>query len=446
MNLNSFESKKILILGLGKEGISTLKFLRRNFPNKVLSVADKKELNEIDQKELISKDKNLNLHFGNKYLEQLDEFDLVFKSPGIKIATSENITSQTEFFLENFRDKVIGITGTKGKSTTSSLLYKIIKDAGFKTALVGNIGNPPFDIMSKNSMYDFFVFELSSFQLENLKLSPHIAVILNLYQEHLDVHKSFEQYKKAKSNIAKFQTKKDFLIFNAENENVKKMVQASDAIKIPYSNIKKLDVGMYIDNDWLFYENEKVVNVKQTNLRGEFNLNNILPAVVAAKILKISNNSIASSLKSFNPLPHRLEYIGKVRGVDYFNDSIATIPKATIAALETLGSKVQTLILGGFDRGLDYSNLAKVIVDKKIENLILFPETGKQVGDEIDKINIYIPNEINLENMPEAVKKAAEITESGRICLLSPAASSFNLFRDYQDRGNQFKEEVLKLK
>lgn len=425
-------SKNTLVLGLGKEGISTLKFLRRKFPNKLIGVADYKTIKDLEQKsqKILEKDKKLILHLGRSYQNQLNKYDVIFKSPGVKIEkqTRADITSQTKIILESFRDKVIGITGTKGKTTTSSLIHKILQDAKFKVLLLGNIGNPPFDVIDKIPSAQYLVYELSSFQLQDLKVSPHIAVFLNLYQEHLDYHGGFDNYKNAKTNIVRWQNKRDFVVYNADSQIVAQIVKRYSANKIPFSLKGILQSNI------------------QTKLKGRFNLNNILAAISTAKILKISDKSLASSVKTFEPVKHRLEYIGNFRGISFYNDSIATIPEATIAALETLKPNVATLIVGGYNRGVDYSQLSKKIGDLKIQNLILFPQTGKIILEGIKKKKKYMPNYFTALNMKDAVKIAARITKKGKICLMSPASSSFNLFRDYQDRGEQFIREVQKLK
>jgi len=415
MKLEELKSKEILILGLGTEGFSTLKHLRKLFPDKTIGVADEKELNEFDNtsQRIITKDKKLKRYLGKNYHRSLNLYEVIFRTPGMPLPknTTAKITSQTKIFVETYRDKIIGVTGTKGKTTTSSLIHKILKDAGMKVHLVGNIGNPPFDYLDEVPKTDFFVYELSSFQLQDLNVSPHVAVFLNLYEEHLDYHGGFENYKRAKKNIVKWQNKNDYIIYNSDSKIVEKIVKKYKAKKVPFSlKQKKAE-----------YE---------TKLKGKFNLNNILAAVAAAKILKIPYQSITSSVKAFEPVKHRLEFIGNFRGIDFYNDSIATIPEATIAAIETLKPNVATLIVGGFDRGINYKGLSKKIVEEKIPNIILFPQTGKIILEGIKDLNRYQPKHFSVKTMKEAVKIAAEVTEKGKICLLSPASSSFNLFKN----------------
>ncbi|MEK7060935.1 MAG: Mur ligase family protein, partial [Patescibacteria group bacterium] len=239
MKLDELKDKKVLILGLGKEGLSTLTFLKRLFSDKEIGIADNKTLKELGggTQRIITKNTKLKLHLGRNYQKSLNLYDVVFRSPGIRFpkSTTAKITSQTKIFLEAHRDKIIGITGTKGKTTTTSLIYKIFKDANLNVELVGNIGNPPFDYIDKIKNTDFFIFELSSFQLQDLQKSPHIAVFLNLYKEHLDYHRGFENYRKAKANIVKWQGKKDFVVYNCDSKPVDEIVRKAKSSKVPFS-------------------------------------------------------------------------------------------------------------------------------------------------------------------------------------------------------------------
>ncbi len=449
MKIEDLTNKKILILGLGTEGTSTLNYIRAKYPKKLVSIADQKKLNELDKdiRNLITKDKKLELYLGSNYQKALNKFDVIFKSPGFQItkSTTAKVISQTQVFFDLFRTNIIGVTGTKGKTTTSALIYKILKDAKIRVHLLGNVGNPPFDYMEKIRKEDVFVYELSSFQLQDLKTSPHIAIFLNLYEEHLDYHGGLENYKMAKANITRWQNKKDFIIYNADSQIVTKIVNKYKATKAPFSLTSKLKSNAYIDDKWLFFEGEKVLKISETKLKGKFNINNILAAVSCAKLFKVSNQSIAYSVKRFMPLEHRLEYIGNFGGINFYDDSIATIPEATIAALETLRPNVATLIVGGYDRGINFSHLSKKIINEKVQNIILFPQTGKKILDEIKKQRGHVPKHFFVKNMKDAIQLAAKNTEKGKICLLSPASSSFNLFKNYKDRGEQFKREVKKI-
>ncbi len=417
MKLEQLTDKKILILGLGKEGRDTFKFLRKLFPKKILGIADKNK----NVKAQISGVKSVKWHLGKDYLKALKNYDLIVKSPGVPlkviapfISKEQKITSQTEIFFDNCPGKIVGITGTKGKSTTTSLIYKILKQGGLKTHLVGNIGKPVLTLLSSATKKDVYVYELSSHQLFTLKKSPHIAVFLNIFPEHLDYYRSFKEYIKAKANITKYQTEKDFLVYNSDNKLVKRIAKKSKAKKIP--------------------------------IKGEYYELNRTAAKEVGKIFNISEEKITKAIKDFKPLAHRLELVGTFKGITFYNDALSTIPETTIYALNALGSNVQTIMLGGFDRGLDFKQLGKTISKTKIKTVILFPTTGQRIWKEISK---HQRDPVSLkhffvDNMAKAVKIAYQYTQKGKICLLSTASPSFSIFKDYKEKGNLFKKYVKK--
>jgi UDP-N-acetylmuramoylalanine--D-glutamate ligase len=436
MEFEVLKNKKVLILGFGKEGRDTFEFLSKIFPEKTFGIADKDKNCKLQISNF--KLRKVKWHLGENYLKALKDYDIIIKSPGIQIHLpevekafkEEKITSQTEIFFENYKGKIIGITGTKGKTTTASLIYKVLKEGGLKVSLAGNIGKPVLNYLLSSKKNEIFVYELSSHQLYNLKNSPHVAVFLNVYPEHLDYYKNFNEYLMAKANIALWQTKNDFLIYNFRDKNVREIAKKSKAKKIPirdYSNVLK-NIG-----------------IKKIPFYGEFYGLNIACAIEVGKIFGVKKVKIKRAIEKFKPLPHRLEYVGKFKGIEFFNDSLSTIPQTTIAALNSLGDKVQTLILGGYDRGLDFKELAREILKRKIKNLILFPETGDRIWREIlsnVKDDSELPRAILVQNMKDAVKLSFELTPKGKICLLSPASPSFGIFKDYKERGNLFKRYV----
>ena len=419
--LENLKDKKILILGFGREGRDTFRFLRRLFPGKMIGVADRLKISDLRFK---IKDKRVKLHLGENYLKALKNYDVIIKSPGIPFkilprTDLRKIASQTKIFFENCPGRIVGITGTKGKSTTASLIYKILKEGSVKAHLVGNIGKPVLSFLSKDvqgrtlNRRDIFVYELSSHQLYNLKKSPHIAVFLNIYPEHLDYYRNFNEYLKAKANITKYQTKKDFLVYNSGDKLVREIAKKSQAIKIPIK-------GVYYDLD------------KNT-------------ARAVGKLFKIPKTTIEKAIREFKPLPHRLELVGTFKGITFYNDALSTIPETAILAMKTLGKKVQTIMLGGFDRKIDFKKLAKhVLKQKNIKTVILFPTTGEKIWKEILKESkgkkVHVPFFVN--NMVDAVKLAYQYTEKGKNCLLSCASPSFSIFRDYKEKGNLFKKYV----
>lgn len=469
MKLNELKEKKILILGFGREGMDNFLFLRKLFPNKTLGIADRLEFKNLKLK--TKNYKHAKWHLGKNYLKTFKKYDVIIKSPGIpfkNIPKSERrkLTSQTEIFFDNCPGKIVGVTGTKGKSTTASMIYKILKAGGVKTHLVGNIGKPVLSFLlssGKNNVYPaplaakderVFVYELSSHQLYNLKKSPQVAVFLNLFAEHLDYYRNFKEYVRAKANITRYQKKvkedkssssslaatwtvkedkpssssfaatwtADYLIFNSEDKIVRKIAEKSKAKKIPVK-------GEY-------YELDK----------------NAARAV--GKIFKIPTKIIEKAIKNFKYLPHRLELVGKFHGITFYNDALATIPEATVAAIDTLGDRVETIMLGGFDRKIDFKNLAKKVLGSKIKTVILFPTTGEKIWESIRQaqkkaLRQKHPATSRIEpfftdNMRDAVKLAYRNTRSGKICLLSTASSSFSIFKDYKEKGNLFKKYAKK--
>lgn len=438
MKLEELKNKRVLILGFGREGRDTFLFLRRMFPNKIIGIADKNE--KIKNEEFC----NTAWHLGFNYLKSLKDYDVIIKTPGVPIHFLEiekakklgKITSQTEIFFQNCPGTIVGITGTKGKSTTTSLIYNILKAGGLKTHLAGNIGNPVLRLLSLATRKDVYVFELSCHQLYEMKKSPHISVFLNVYPEHLDYYKDLKEYARAKANIALHQTKKDFLIYNSEDKIVSGFAKKSKAKKIPvsikqYSGIIK-SVGI---NNFNFLK-----------LKGEHNLFNIALAVKVSEIFKIPKKRIKKAIENFKPLSHRLELVGTYKGITFYNDALSTIPETAIAALDALGDGVETIFLGGFDRNIKFEKLAKRVLKSKIKNVILFPTTGKKIWQSIRLAFLahgnQLPKPFFVDNMKDAVKLAYEHTSKGKIALLSCASTSFSIFRDYEEKGDLFKKEV----
>jgi len=410
MELKELKTKKILIFGFSREGQDTLKFLRKLFPEKKIGIADKSTA-------IKKPDNNTVLYLGKNYLQALDKYEVIIKSPGIPFRilparAIKKITTQTEIFFDNCPGQIIGITGTKGKSTTTALIYQILKDAKLKAFLVGNIGQPVLGLLPIKSAENIYVFELSSHQLYNLKKSPHVSVLLNIYPEHLDYYKNMKEYIGAKANIALWQKPNDYLVFNIQNNTVKKIAQKSKAKKIPIKGV--------------YYELDKAA------------------ARAVGRLFQIPASSINKSIKKFKYLPHRLEPAGTYQGITFINDALATIPAATMSAIDQLGGKVETIILGGFDRHIDFKELAQKVLASKIKNLIFFPTTGEKIWQSIVRQNKKkrVFNHFFVNNMADAVKLSFQYTNKGKICLLSTASASFGLFKDYEEKGNLFKKYV----
>lgn len=455
-----FAGKKIGILGMGGEGVSTYKFIRLNFPDKELILMDKLPVSELSDevKEIVKADKKVLFVSGDSYLDGLKKCDLVFRTPGIspRLISGKfpelEITSQTKLFLELCRDRIIGVTGTKGKSTTSSLIYAILKRKYKSVHLIGNIGYPPLEFLRFDSPEALFVFELSSHQLIDIDVSPRMAVILNIYPEHLDYYPNVNSYINAKSKITLLGKKSDLLIFNMDNESVDNIAKLTKAKKIGFSEKNEPGSVAYVDDNWLCYKNgeyiQKVMEVADVPLLGKHNLVNCLAAIAAAVNLGVFTEDIKKGISNFKALPCRLELVGRCEGIDFINDSLATIPQATIAAIEAFGKRAKTLIVGGYDRGLDYKVLAEAIIGSSVETVILLPDTGSKIRKEIERIMNKTekkPEMVDAKSIKKAVEQAYKYTKLGGAVLLSPAAASFNMFRNYSERGAEFVKWVKKL-
>ena len=447
--LEYLENKKILILGFGKEGISTYKFIRKHFPNKKIYIADKTNANE----EMILKDKNVDINFGDNYLDNLKDFDIIMKSPGISFANiniesfKEKIKSQLELFLEFIDVTTIGVTGSKGKSTTSSLIYQILKDQNKDTVLMGNIGVPVFDCIEDIRESTIVVLEMSSHQLEYMDVSPNIAILLNIYEEHLDHYKSIKEYAEAKINIGRFQKENDYFIYNVDNKIIKECIDEIETLndikyEVSYNGNLSNDNSnkVYIKDDYIYINENKVYNINdKRNLLGNHNLNNIMFVLAVCNILKLNLKKAKETISNFKGLEHRMEYVGKYNNIIYYNDSIATIPEATINSIRAL-KNVDTLILGGMDRGISYNEFIKFLNSGVVRNLICMPDTGYKIADSLNcSSNIY-----KVETLEEAVELSKKITRKDKICLLSPAAASYGFFKNFVEKGNKYKELVKK--
>lgn len=400
---------KVLILGFGREGQSTLNFLKRKFPRLRIDTADLKD--------------------GPDYLAKIANYQIIIKTPGIsphlpEIATAKKtkrlITSQTQIFFELCPGKIIGVTGTKGKSTTASLIYHVLHENHIPALLVGNIGKPALDFLPEIAPVTWVVMELSSYQLMDLTISPHIAVLQAIYPDHLDYHQDLKEYKNSKLNITKYQTKDDYLICFESHKDVNTKAQ-----KVVFS-LSDYDPEI------------------KTTVLGNHNKLNIVPSLIIGKLLGLSKKQIYPTITSFQSLETRLENCGTHKGITFYADTLATIPEATIAAINTLGPA--TLIAGGHERHQDYGQLAQRIISSKITTLILFPTTGPRIWEEIVKLQPSSQiKHFQASSMEQAVKLSFTHTPPNSICLLSPAAPSFTLFKNYRDEHEQYKSAIASL-
>ena len=454
---NFIKSKNVAIIGLGVSNIPLIDYMYEK--NAKVTIFDNREESEIE-KDIISKIKNYGFVFvgGEDNLSKLNGFDIIFRSPSC-LPTKEElvkeeergaiITTEIEMLMKLAPCKIIGVTGTEGKTTTSSIIYQIIKQSGKTCYLGGNIGNPIFTKLKDITEEDIIILEMSSFQLMGMEVSPNISLVTNIYPDHLNVHKDMEEYIDSKKNILKFQNSEDIIVLNYDNEITRSFSNDAKGKTIFFSSKHILTDG-YIYNtetgDIEYYENGKstiLMNKKDIKLRGIHNYENICAALaVTSSIVNFETQKIA--IESFIGVEHRLEFVREIDGVKYYNDSIGTSPASTIAGLNAFDENI-ILLAGGSDKGLDYKEIGEKIAEK-VGTLILCGPTSEKIEEAtkkaLDGKNIEI---FKVENMEEAVQQAKKSAKRGDIVLLSPASASFDLYKNFAERGNIFKEIVNKI-
>ena len=420
--INNLKNKSICILGFGKEGKSTYNYLTKHGITNI-KVHDK-VVQDVDGV------------YGDDCLKDLDKYDIIIKSPGvvlkdIDITNIKNkLSSELELLLEYSKCNIIGITGSKGKSTTTSLIYEMLKSNGLDTYLLGNIGIPIFDYLDEFKEDSYLVIEMAALQLEYVKHSPHIAVITNLYEEHLDFFGTLDKYYQAKLNIFKYQNESDYGVYTDNASLVKEISKNSYK-----SKLSEVSLNNIVD-DYITIDDDQIYNINnRRTLIGNHNLLNIICALKVASILKLNMNNCIEAITNFKPLPHRMEKVGTYDGITYYDDAIATIPEATIDCIDAL-KNVDTLITGGKDRGIDYQILIDYLNNSNVSNVICMPDTGYKMMDKINK------NTYKVEELEDAVELAKKITKKGYICLLSPSAASYNKFKNFEEKGNFFQKYV----
>lgn len=451
------KNRKIAVIGLGVSNLPLLDYLYEK--NAKVTVFDKRTIDEIP-KETMDKITKYSFEFslGQYYLEKLKGFELIFRSPSClptipELVEAEKngaiITSEIELVLKMTPSKVIGVTGSDGKTTTTTLIYEILKHAGYNCFVGGNIGKPLFTRIREMSPEDIIILELSSFQLMGMEVSPDISVITNISPNHLNIHKDYEEYIEAKKNIFKYQNEQGILIINYDNEITKTFNKEAKGKVIYFSSKTKLEDGFIVDNN-IIKESEAgirkhILNVKDIKLRGVHNFENICAALAATKTL-VDSDVAYEAIKDFQGVEHRLELVREIDGVKWYNDSVSSSPTRTIAGLNSYSEEI-VLIAGGYDKNLDYTPIAKPIVEK-VKTLILIGQTSGKIYEavktELEKqnknLNIYM-----CDSLEDSVSKAKKYAKPGQIVLFSPASASFDMFKDFADRGEKFKNLVNKI-
>lgn len=427
--------KRVLILGFGREGKSTYHMLQIVGGYESLTIADKNAITDSVEATLLT---------GDAYQQTLNDYDIVFKSPGIVLEQEYesytcHILSQTEVFFRRYREQIVGITGTKGKSTTTTLLYHILKEAGKDVVLAGNIGIPAFDIVKDITPDSIIVFEMSCHQLEYMTTSPRIGILLNIHEEHLDHYGTMEKYVAAKENVYRHQQSGDILFCNKQCLPAKGTC-AGNVVEISCEAGSDIRLkGEQIECDEVTYD----IPVYDIGLIGHHNYFDIAFVYGVAKEYGITDEAFTSGLCTYETLPHRLQFVGIYGGVRFYDDSISTICDTAIQALESVPG-VETILLGGMDRGIDYTELIDYLNESPVPNIILMEDTGKRILKEInarphfrDTSRLFL-----VEHLEDAVKKAKEVTRPGKSCVLSPAAASYGIFKNFEERGERFQEFV----
>lgn len=439
--------KKIAILGFGLEGRALLKFLLRDnfYKDSEITICDRNS-HIVDLNKKLT---NIFFQTGKDYLKNLEGFDIIFRSPGVSYDLPEiqkalksgiEISSMTKLFFDRIKKvkcKIIGIAGTKGKGTTATLVYKILKTSGKNVFLAGNIGKPMIELLPQlfklnSSQNVFIVLEISSFQLIDLNTSPEIATILDVFPDHLDIHKNLKEYVEAEAGIAKWQKNKDKIFFFSDNQYSKLIAQKSKGQKIPVS----------VENFDLFRQ-------KDLKIRGKHNFKNAVMAASLCLSLDCPKEKIIKTAKSFRGNEHRLEFVRNIKGIQFYNDSASTIAQATVAAI-TAFEEPKILIAGGQDKNLDYTPLSKEFKNSNTELIILFGKNKHKIKQALSGSKIKIVLVKDLQRAVDLAYQSAKEIQlkekySSIFIILSPASTSFDMFLNYAERGKIFKKMVKNL-
>lgn len=447
------KGKKAAVLGIGVSNKPLIRYLISL--GAYVTACDKKPRSEIGDVCEEFEREGVKLHLGADYLRQIEEFDIIFRSPSLRpdlpelVHARESgavITSEIEEFIKYCPAQIIGVTGSDGKTTTTTLVYKMLEKEGYKAWLGGNIGYPLFDRIEEIREGDKVVLELSSFQLMDMKLSPEIAIITNLSPNHLDIHKSMEEYVGSKKNIFRFQDSRGLLILNNDNEITRNMEgEAAGRVNL-FSRRMPVGTGAYLKDKNIVLVNDgqekNVCSIDEVKLPGLYNIENILAASAAVREL-CSVESIRDVAITFTGVEHRREFVREIDGVKYYNDSIASTPTRAAASLSSFDRKV-ILIAGGYDKKIPFDELAQEGMEK-VKLLILMGVTAPKIEEAFKRVmegeGVSIPI-INVSSLKEAVQTAREHSSNGDIVTLTPACASFDMFKNFEERGNKFKEYV----
>lgn len=461
LKLDAFErnikGKRVAVIGLGVSNIPLIDYLY-NLMAKV-TVFDERDISKLDEKTVNKiEGYGFELVTGKNALHFLRGYNIIFRSPSclpttLQLVSEQKrgaiVTSEIEMLMNTCPCKIIGVTGSDGKTTTTTLIYEILKKKGYNCHLGGNLGIPLFTKVREFNENDIVVLELSSFQLMGMEVSPDIAVITNISPNHLDKHKSYEEYIEAKKTIFNYQDKNGIIVLNYDNDITREFKNEAEGKVIYFSSKEKLEDGIIYDDGMIKSCEDGVrkhlLNVKNVHLRGVHNYENICAAIAATSSLVDSKTQV-EAIEEFKGVEHRLEFVREINGVKWYNDSIGTSPTRTSAGLNSFDEKI-VLIAGGYDKNLDYEPLAKPILEK-VSKLVLFGNTTTKIYDAVIKeLSKKDPTAVfpiyKHKTLEQVVNRAYKIAEPGEVVLFSPASASFDMFKNFEERGEKFKELVM---
>ncbi len=434
---------KIAILGYGLQGQSVYEYYKNN--ENQITICDQSIINDLPE--------DVDTEFGSLYLSRLDRFDLIFRGPGVhpKDITDANgpeilkkvTTNSNEFFKQCPTKNIIGVTGTKGKGTTCTLIAKILEASGARVHLGGNIGIPPLDLLREDiKEEDWVVLELANFQLIDLKTSPKIAVCLIIEPEHLDWHRDVDEYYNSKTELFRHQGNEDIAIYYGPNINSKRIASTSPGKMIPYYE----PPGAMVAGSHIAIDGIPVIRLGELKLLGQHNWQNVCAAVTVVWQINQDVEAISSVLRDFSGLPYRLEFIREVNGVKYYNDSFASAPTATVAAVEAITTP-KVLIVGGKDRGINLDGLVSAFKNhmEDIRKILVIGEAAERIKTDLDRASFNNVEVINSKRMKDIVGRTTQLAHKGDSVVLSPGFPSFDMFKNFEDRGQKFNEAVNSL-